>query len=534
MSWRKVKLGELLDNFSVRAKDIGGAKDMEFFGVSNVEGIIKTKYAAEEKAEDYKIIEKDCFAYNPYRINVGSIGLVTEDIRGLISPAYVVFKPKPKSIRAELLLKFLKSSEGLRQIKFYARGTVRQALRFEDLCNIELSLPDYHEQEILFKRLNLTQTESDLLGTELTRQLDFIKQLRKSLLRDSMEGKLIMQDINDEPAIELLKKIRSEKQKLIAEKKLKKEKALLAIKQEEIPFEIPKNWVWCRLGELAILNGRIGWKGLSANEYKNAGPLFLSVHSLNYGDYVDYTQAFHISQERYTESPEIMLQENDILICKDGAGIGKLGIIKNLEEPASINSSLLLIRCYKHLNIKFVYYYLLSAHFQKIVNAKIMGATTPHLYQRDLVNFLIALPPISEQIRIVTNLEHLMHNCDAFEQAIKESRGLNENILQKVLKEVMGFKSTIKIEDDKSSKLLYKKFSTDENQNFIRINMKIIEILHNEQEPIPASVVWKSSEYSDDIEKFYAELKKLVDIKKVVVEKRIGKESYLKLATNEN
>ena len=109
MTWRKVKLGELIDNFSVRAKDVGGADGLDFFGVSNEVGITKTKYAAEEKAEDYKIIEQYCFAYNPYRVNVGSIGMVIENTKGLISPAYVVFKPKPNSIKAELLLKFLKT-----------------------------------------------------------------------------------------------------------------------------------------------------------------------------------------------------------------------------------------------------------------------------------------------------------------------------------------------------------------------------------------------------------------------------------------
>src|SRR5690349_10917669 len=133
MNWRMRSLSELVINFSERAKDRGGAEGLDFFGVSNESGITKSKYAAEEKSEDYKIIEKGCFAYNPYRINVGSIAYLKEDVKGLISPAYVIFKLKDKAVRPELLLKFLKSSEGLRQIKFHARGTVRQALRFEDL-----------------------------------------------------------------------------------------------------------------------------------------------------------------------------------------------------------------------------------------------------------------------------------------------------------------------------------------------------------------------------------------------------------------
>ena len=215
MSWRKRTLGELVDNFSVRAKDYGGADNLEFFGVSNEAGIIKTKYAAEDKAEDYKIIEKDCFAYNPYRVNVGSIGLLNEDIKGLISPAYVVFKPKKRSIKPDLLLKFLKSTEGLRQIKLYARGTVRQALRFEDLCKIELYLPDYDEQKNLISKLNTVQHESNELEIELINQEKLLKKLRQSFLREAMLGKLVMHEVEDGNANELLEKIKAEKKKLI-------------------------------------------------------------------------------------------------------------------------------------------------------------------------------------------------------------------------------------------------------------------------------------------------------------------------------
>jgi type I restriction enzyme, S subunit len=105
MIWRKIKLGEVVEDFSVQAKDSGGSEDLLFLGVSNELGIIPTKNAAEDKGKDYKIIEKGCFVYNPYSINVGSIGLLNDDVEGLISPAYVVFKPKTNSIKPELLLK---------------------------------------------------------------------------------------------------------------------------------------------------------------------------------------------------------------------------------------------------------------------------------------------------------------------------------------------------------------------------------------------------------------------------------------------
>ena len=174
-----------------------------------------------------------------------------------------------------------------------------------------------------------------------------------------------------------------------------------------------RGWQTKPLEKVTYLAGRIGWKGLTAKEYTDTGPLFLSVHSLNYGDWVDFRDANHITQERYDESPEIMLQANDVLICKDGAGIGKTGIIKSLPELATINSSLLLIRAQKDLLPKFLYYALSSPNFQRIVQERIEGATTPHLYQKDIRQFAISYPPLHEQKRIVAILDEAFEGIDA-------------------------------------------------------------------------------------------------------------------------
>ncbi|WP_270817617.1 restriction endonuclease subunit S [Aeromonas sp. Y318-3] len=197
-----------------------------------------------------------------------------------------------------------------------------------------------------------------------------------------------------------------------------------------------KGWKTYKLGELAELRGRIGWRGLTAKEYTYSGPLFLSVHSLNYGDYVDFRDAFHISDERYMESPEIMLKKDDILICKDGAGIGKLGLVGELSEKATINSSLLLIRSGDNILAKYLYHYLNSPYFQSIVQSKLNGATTPHLYQRDITEFPVFLPSILEQQRIVAILDEVFEAIVAAranaEQNRQNARALFESYLQSV------------------------------------------------------------------------------------------------------
>lgn len=438
MSWRTVRLGELVDNFSVRAKDVGGADGLDFFGVSNEEGIIKTKYAAEDKAEDYKIIEKGCFAYNPYRVNVGSIGLVSDNTRGLISPAYVIFKPKPNAIIPELLFKFLKSDEGLRQIKFYARGTVRQALRFEDLCNIEITIPEFEEQQILYNKLISSQQASNVLDAELKNQLELLKKLRQQLLQDAVHGKLVEQNPKDEPASELLKKIKAEKQKLIAEKKLKKEKELSPIKPEEIPFEIPENWVWCRLGEICdtITKGSSpNWQGV---QYVDEDKGILFITSKNVDSFrIDLTKATYVEEKFNEIEPRSILKKGDLLTNIVGASIGRTALF-DLDIIANINQAVCILRIEHELIDKTFLLNLMNSDLAlKMMFESQFAPGRANLSMGNIANFTIPLPPLAEQNRIVQKLDELMQYCNEMEASIKQSESQNEKLLQQVLREAL-------------------------------------------------------------------------------------------------
>ncbi len=238
------------------------------------------------------------------------------------------------------------------------------------------------------------------------------------------------------------------KAKANAEQNLKNAKELFESYLQGVFENKGEGWEEKTLGDVANTNGRIGWKGLTAKEYTEEGPLFISVHSLNYGDFVDFRDAFHISQKRYDESPEIMLKEDDILICKDGAGIGKLGILPKLPDVATINSSLLLIRCKDEIITKFLYYNLLSPLFQSIVQSRLSGATTPHLYQRDIVTFPISLPSLKAQQVIVKKLDALSSETKRLEviyiQKINDLEELKKSVLQKAFSGELKLKSKSK------------------------------------------------------------------------------------------
>ena len=218
------KLTTYLKKKSIRAETLHEYEKMVVVGVSNKLGITETDHKKSKDLSKYQLVEPGDFAYNPYRINVGSIGLVPVGVRGLVSPAYVIFSTTDKLI-SELLLDFLKSSEGLFQIGKYARGTVRKALRFEDLCNIEMPIPTLEKQKNILKKKTSTQFEVEVLERELTYQQTLLKKLRQQILQEAIEGKLTKdwraENPGIEPASELLKQIQAEKEQLIKDKKTK-------------------------------------------------------------------------------------------------------------------------------------------------------------------------------------------------------------------------------------------------------------------------------------------------------------------------
>ncbi|MBK9258128.1 MAG: hypothetical protein IPM42_22020 [Saprospiraceae bacterium] len=149
-------------------------------------------------------------------------------------------------------------------------GTSKEAIGLKSFGNYRLPYFDIKQQLEVKSKFIVGNSYKDELINEQSHQLELIKKLRQQILKDAMQGKLVPQNPKDEPASKLLEKIKVEKAK-----SGKKEKALPKINLADVPFKTPSNWSWCRLGEIAELNGRIGWKGLTASEYKKMAHFFI-------------------------------------------------------------------------------------------------------------------------------------------------------------------------------------------------------------------------------------------------------------------
>jgi type I restriction enzyme S subunit len=168
------------------------------------------------------------------------------------------------------------------------------------------------------------------------------------------------------------------------------------------------DWEQRRLGDNAIIKGRLGWKSLKQEEYTQEGPNMIAGKHINDGT-IDWTKVDHIPQWRYDESPEIMLENGDV-ISKEGS-LGNPALIENLQGLATINSTMMLVRTDDTINSKFFYHVLRSEQFQRLIFLKVSGSSIPHLFQADMNEFKFWAPSVEEQIKIgefFSKLDHLI------------------------------------------------------------------------------------------------------------------------------
>jgi type I restriction enzyme S subunit len=176
--------------------------------------------------------------------------------------------------------------------------------------------------------------------------------------------------------------------------------------------EIPEHWEATKLGAKCSVKARLGWKGLKASEYVENGYIFLSTPNIKEKN-IDFENVNYITAERYLESPEIMLEVDDVLIAKDGSTLGIVNVVRRLPAPTTVNSSIAVIRHKQSFDSVFLYYFLASDYTQNVIQRMKGGMGVPHLFQTDLRKFMVLTPPIPEQQAIASFLEHETVKIDA-------------------------------------------------------------------------------------------------------------------------
>lgn len=199
---------------------------------------------------------------------------------------------------------------------------------------------------------------------------------------------------------------------------------------------IPVDWNTIKLKYCTYIRARLGWRALKADEYVESGFPFLSAFNI-VNNALHFTNLNYINQFRYDESPEIQLKVGDVLLVKDGAGIGKCAIVENMPIPSTVNGSIAVISSTSFITPKYLYYYFLSAMFQQHIDLLKDGMGVPHLFQSDLKEIKIAFPSKDEQKEIADYLDAKCAEIDRLiakkEQLVKELESYKKSLIYEVV-----------------------------------------------------------------------------------------------------
>ena len=259
-----------------------------------------------------------------------------------------------------------------------------------------------------------------------------VAELRKAILQLAVMGKLVPQDPIDRPASELLKEIEKEKQRLLKDKKIKPQKELPEFNLMEVPYQVPDSWSWCYLDDLCTL---ITDGTHHTPTYIDNGIPFISVKNVSSGK-IDFSTTRFISEEEHYElikrcHPEI----GDVLLTK--VGTTGIAVPINTTDNFSIFVSVALLKIVKDLiDQNYVVRLINSPLVKKYSSDGTEGVGNKNLVLRKIKSFLVPLPPLAEQQRIVAKCDQLMALCDNLEKQIDETNSKKTNLLNAVMTKV--------------------------------------------------------------------------------------------------
>ncbi|UJF20711.1 restriction endonuclease subunit S [Shewanella sp. OMA3-2] len=274
----------------------------------------------------------------------------------------------------------------------------------------------------------IEQKSSAGRGTSNKFSLYGIKKLRELILELAVRGKLVPQDPNDEAASVLLERIAAEKAQLVKEGKLKKQKPLPEIDEDEKPFELPERWEWSKLGSLS---SDIHYGYTASAMHNSEGLRLLRITDIQ-NDKVNWSTvpACDISLEK---AKNYLLENDDILLARTGGTIGKSYLVENINVEAIFASYLIRVRRIESMYASYIKVYLGSQLYWRQLYDNAAGTGQPNVNATALKSLLFPIPPKEEQHRIVAKVDELMLLCDALEAQTEASISAHQTLVETLL-----------------------------------------------------------------------------------------------------
>lgn len=422
-----MKLGEVLKNREGRYKP----NDPTIAGLKRIDKINFSGHiflSDKGSNTDMILIKKGDLVISGINVEKGALAVYEgeEDILATIHYSSYIFDTS--KIDIDFLKVFLRSPDFVQLLKEQVPGGIKTEIKPKHILPLEVYFPETStEQKAIAQHFFEKEAKFNQLNDNISHQLTQLENLNQAILQEAVQGKLVPQDKNDEPASELLKRIKAEKAK-----SGKKEKPIPPINPSDIPFEIPENWVWCRLGEITYITSG---STPSKDAFVENGIPFLKMYNLRSQEIDFHYKPQYIKEEIHNgQLKRCRAYPGDVLMNIVGPPLGKIAIIPDSLPECNFNQAAVLIRpMIKEMN-KYVFWFLNEMSEINAIDTKgVAGQDNISVTQAQSIK--IPVPSLSEQTRIVAEIEKQLAKTKQLKEHIIANQQATEQLLKALLHE---------------------------------------------------------------------------------------------------
>ena len=437
--WKKVKIGEFLFERKGKYKPddeiITGLKRIHKIDFSGNFHIVQKP----SKTNMILVCSGD-LVISGINVAKGAMGIYhgEEDITATIH--YSSYTSDMSKIEIGYFRRFLKSAEFIRLLQSQVKGGIKTEIKPKHLLALEIDLPDIQEQKQIVKYFERIETEDRELKQELTHQQSLLKKLRQQILQEAIEGNLSQdwraKNPNAEPAGKLLKRIQAEKQQLIKDKKIKKQKPLPAISEAEKPFELPEGWAWCRLGD--VINSYEAGKSFKCigRQILNGEWGVIKTSAITSSEFIEAENKFYRTNVPIDISKKV--NSGDLIFCRASGSKGLAGkccLVKHITKNLLLSDKTPRLLVSTFIDKRFIFWLnetgLTTNYYSGLNTGK--STSMNNITKEQLLEKPLPLPPLAEQKAIVAKVEKLLSLCDQLQAQITQNQSHAEGLMQAVL-----------------------------------------------------------------------------------------------------
>ncbi len=395
---------------------------------------------------DMIIVEPGDLVISGINVSKGALAVYHGDEPITATIHYSSYAFDERQIDIDYFKRFVRSQSFVQALKDQVKGGIKTEIKPKHFLPLEIHLPDIESQKEIVSFFKGIENEMDDLSGEITHQQSFLKQLHQQILQDAIEGKLTAKWRDKHPelisgdnhASKLLEKIKAEKERLIKEGRIKKDKPLAPIGNAEKPFDLPAGWAWSKLGDVILHLPRNGYSPKEVARETSIKSLKLG--ATTYGKF--NPREFKYIADEIPEDSVFWLEPEDILIQRSNSldYVGVSAIYTGKSKEFIYPDLMMKIKIMRPLSVNLIYNFLSSPLIRDYFRSRAKGSqqTMPKINQGVVINASLPIPPIDEQSAIVERVGKLMGMIDKLEKQVSERKEQSEMLMQSVLREAFA------------------------------------------------------------------------------------------------